>query len=73
VSLLKVREGNYKKKHSGCRWNLLAERAAFLLYVLLKHVVTNGREEPGGSHSIINELGRDMCSSQPGEGAQSCP
>jgi hypothetical protein len=28
-SLLKVREGKYKKEHGGCRWNLQAERACF--------------------------------------------
>jgi hypothetical protein len=41
-SLLKFREGNYKREHGGCRWNLEAERAS-LLQVLLKLMLTYGK------------------------------
>jgi hypothetical protein len=41
-SLLKAREGNYKREYGGPRWNLEAKRA-FSLQVLLKPMPTYGK------------------------------
>jgi hypothetical protein len=55
-SLLKVREGNYKREHGGPQWNLEAERACFSSPGAFK-IYAHLWEEPGDSQPIINEWG----------------
>jgi hypothetical protein len=44
-SLLKVREGNYKRGHGGTRWKLEAERES-LFHVLSKLMLTYAKGRP---------------------------
>jgi hypothetical protein len=44
------------------------QQSAFLFQVPLKPTLLHGRAGPGGSHPIMNCMGRGMGSSQPGEG-----
>jgi hypothetical protein len=56
-SLLKFKEGNYKREHGGPRWKLEARDNVSLFQFLLKLMLTWQRKNPGDSEPIISEWG----------------
>jgi hypothetical protein len=67
-SLLKVREGNYKRKHGGSRWNLEVERTCCSSPGALKTSANLWEGRMGDSQPVINEWGGAWVVSRPGKG-----
>jgi hypothetical protein len=67
-SLLKVREGKYKRECGGHRGNLEAESLRFSFLVLLKLTLSYQKGEPGDFYPIINEWEGAWVVPRPGEG-----